>query len=196
MVHTQSSQNPYQAWATEELARLKRPSDAVLEEACNGIPVRRPKGHGTNIISYIPSRKMNNQMIFAESRRLEQKACYLQELYPFVKAYYSQPYRFRVRRMNCNGVLKSESYVPDYLSVVEDDHRHLHYILVECKMVKSMLERPDRFVRNPDRRWEDREAFPELREKGFHAVIFSDEDTTPILKKNLSLLMPHLRARK
>lgn len=196
MVNSQSSQNPYRAWSTEGLVILERPSSAVLKEACNGKPVRRPKGHGTNIISYIPSRKMNNQMIFAESRRLEQKACYLQELYPFVKAYYSQPYLFNVQRADCNGVLKKGPYVPDYLSVVEDDSGHLHYILIECKMVKSMLERPDRFVRRQDLRWEDTEAFPELRARGFHAAVFSDEDTTPILKKNLSLLMPHLKLRK
>lgn len=193
MTNANIIQSPYRAWDISVLDKLQTPPTVVLEEACNGEPVRVPKGHGTNIVSYVPSRKMNTMMI-CESRRLEMKACYLQELYRPVKAYYSQPYRFNVLRVDKNGTERSVSYVPDFLSILEAPCGHLHYVFVECKMVQSMLSKPRRFKKEANGRWTDYEVWPQLRELGFHLVVFSDEDVTPILKKNLSLLMPQVRA--
>jgi hypothetical protein len=185
--------NPYSAWRTDQLPKLKNPTNLILEEACNGIPVRTPNGHGTNFVSHIPSRKMST-VIISESRSVEMKACYIQELLPCVKAYYCQPYTFNIRRVNSLGIEQSTCYTPDFLSIVEATDRNLHYILIECKKVSSMLSKPGRFSRGTDGRWKDHEASEQLNELGFHLSVFSDEDVTPILKKNLSLLMPQMRA--
>lgn len=171
--------------------RLPPAGEALVRSIRGAEPARRVQGRRSNSVVRYPSKKMAC-IVQAESHTVELPLVYILEHSSKVLEFYDQPCQIRLKYRTAEGHAGGFLHVPDFFVIYTDKAGFF-----ECKPGAAMdnlaNDMPWRFQRNAEGRWTCPPGEDFANPLGLSYHIWTPEEVSPVLIRNLKFLEDYLR---
>lgn len=162
----------------------------LVAKARQQAPVRQVRSTGTNVITFLASRKMGRE-IATESRKPEYAAALDHEVNPEVLEYYAQPCTLKLELIDANtGEVFPVDHTPDFL-VVQPTQILLQEWKTEEKLMHLARRQPWRYEKQGSQ-WRSPQIEAHLAKLGIIYEIHSSAEIHPNRTKNWEVLEDYL----